>query len=813
MRGGWLVWRMSAALTVTATSVGAQEVSEASASEQAPTNVDEGGFEGLSLLELLNQPLPTGSFVGADVLESPMSVTVIHRDEIQASGARHLSELLEIYVPGFQYMINKWNGVIWGMRGVATDRNSKFIFLVNGHQLNLQASHGAYSETTLGLLDDIEQVEVLRGPAGMLYGSGSIAGVVNVITRTPQNTSADVKLGYGTERNPQGEASAHVAYGEQNGFTLSVGARKSNGHGDRAGRVYGNHEWPATGVPSADGNPVDGSPWQTPGNFRVSADWHHGELRVYARFTRQQLPTGQFFIVDPWPESSDPVADSAGPRIVDGRVVEPTDPLGQTESFGFNRRLHTVDSLAVNTTWQHKVGADVLMSGLAFAGTTDALETQAREGYGVPGEDPVAGQIGYSFGDKRFTTSLRYQLNRIKHLQFALGGEYRVDQIGKDMTGRNTFGGSDARFFVMDVVYGNLALYGEGVYELTSKLSIESGVRVDKHSRTDWIANPRAALLFFPAEEHAIKAIFQTSSNNGQADFYELDWASVTDEGQIRTAPYLEVPSNPDSTIIRPSTLEERYKLKPERAVSFELNSMHFLADSLTLSPSLSVTRISNLFTWNPDFFSTVNAGNYSFFSAEFEGHYKPNPDLHIGLNQAYTRILTADQSATTFTRDGVRVEPNGDGTYAVVEDPSNPETVEVNAVDDQISDDGRNLLNLSSNITKMFATFRPLSWWTLHSNARIFWGLPGRKNLYEDDIKAGYGYLDVENGAPIVKWNAATHFHFGSSTVGLYVFDILGTSTSRHAVRHQQSTAPVQRALYTVDQRAFYVSYGHAFR
>ena len=65
------------------------------------------------------------------------------KQRIENSGARHLSELLEIYVPGFQYMYNKWNGLIWGMRGVANDRNAKSIFLVNGHKLNSQSRDGS----------------------------------------------------------------------------------------------------------------------------------------------------------------------------------------------------------------------------------------------------------------------------------------------------------------------------------------------------------------------------------------------------------------------------------------------------------------------------------------------------------------------------------------------------------------------------------------------------------------------------------------------------------------------------------------------
>ena len=54
----------------------------------------------------------------------------------------------------------------WGMRGVVNDRHTKLIYLVNGHKMNAQARDGFQGEVVLGLLNDIERVEVLRGPAG-----------------------------------------------------------------------------------------------------------------------------------------------------------------------------------------------------------------------------------------------------------------------------------------------------------------------------------------------------------------------------------------------------------------------------------------------------------------------------------------------------------------------------------------------------------------------------------------------------------------------------------------------------------------------
>jgi hypothetical protein len=102
-------------------------IAAGSASGEGKQEAPDENSLGLSLNDLLSLRLSTGSFLDLDLTNSPFSMTLIEKQQIESSGARNLSELLEIYVPGFQYMINKWNGIIWGMRGIANDRNSKFI--------------------------------------------------------------------------------------------------------------------------------------------------------------------------------------------------------------------------------------------------------------------------------------------------------------------------------------------------------------------------------------------------------------------------------------------------------------------------------------------------------------------------------------------------------------------------------------------------------------------------------------------------------------------------------------------------------------
>lgn len=79
--------------------------------------------------------------------------------------------------------------------------------------------------------------------------------------------------------------------------------------------------------------PGDGSAGYTPGNYRLSADWHWGRLRWYSRFSHQVDDAGAFFIQDPWPDDFGAPGSTAPDRLVDGKKVKYNDPFwSQTES-------------------------------------------------------------------------------------------------------------------------------------------------------------------------------------------------------------------------------------------------------------------------------------------------------------------------------------------------------------------------------------------------------------------------------------------------------------------------------------------------
>jgi len=787
----------------------------------------------LSLGELLAVELSSGSFLELDYKKSPVSMTIITSEMIKYSGARNMSELLEIFVPGFQYMYNKWNGTLWGMRGVANDRHTKLIYLVNGHKMNAQARDGFQGEVVLGLLNDIERVEVLRGPAGVIYGSGAIAGIVNVVTKKTGNKNAQVNTGFTTPREAEIDVTLFGSPSDNQKVSFSAGYHKSKGTGLHKTKIYGSPSWPCPGAPITGGVPSDGSYGSTDGNMRASFGWQIDNFDLYVRATRQIENAGGWFTIDSWPELNNQSIDStAGNRTVDGRIIEPDDSVWfSTESFGENQRQYISDNLSAEGSYNFTFNKNILKIKCGFDRNTTRIGTEQRPGYSAA-NSRSSGFIAETFGESRFTLSTMFLLKSVDKLQFAAGMEYRLDLIGKDMEGKHSREEIQGYKVVSDVNYQTLSLFSEGFFDITDKFGIDLGGRLDFHTRT-FMANPKIALVFNPWHNHFFKLIYQTASNNGSADNYEYNRNHFDPEtGDIRTGPSFERSRlKPNSyTDILPTvpSVEELHSLKPEKVRSIELTSTHSIGDFFTITPSAALGQVTNLFGWSQVLFRVINAGKYNYGNFDLDCKLETRFIVFGGNHTLQRPVFTDsrshdryfiqphyDRSSDTWydTTSQGRYYPVSDGTY---------DTVRVNLVSDGITVDGRNFLNLSTNTTKFYLTVKPLHWIVFNTNLRLLWGLPGRKSLYDRDEKDGYNYLDIQNGSfserlrgVPKKLNASLHFFLPEDiTLSIFAYDILGIDRKSdksgydsyviNTIRWQQMANPEQKDIASTDQQSF---------
>jgi len=154
---------------------------------------------------------------------SPSAITVLTREDIEASGATNLPDLLRI-VPGMDVVIVSPSHVSVASRLQWTNTNFYLQLLIDGRDA-VQPIVGMVpwmmEDTSL---EDIERIEILRGPASAMYGASALAGVVSITTRVvPEKTSASAWIEGGELGLAQAGARASTRIGDW-GFALSGGA-------------------------------------------------------------------------------------------------------------------------------------------------------------------------------------------------------------------------------------------------------------------------------------------------------------------------------------------------------------------------------------------------------------------------------------------------------------------------------------------------------------------------------------------------------------------------------------------------------------
>ena len=113
--------------------------------------------------------------------------TVITRDDIRRSGAINLPEALRL-APGVH--VARITGTTWavGIRGFNGIYSNKLLVMVDGRTVYNALLSGTLWSDQLLMLEDIERIEVIRGPGGTMWGANAVSGVINIITRNTKET-------------------------------------------------------------------------------------------------------------------------------------------------------------------------------------------------------------------------------------------------------------------------------------------------------------------------------------------------------------------------------------------------------------------------------------------------------------------------------------------------------------------------------------------------------------------------------------------------------------------------------------------------
>ncbi|MFN8390444.1 MAG: TonB-dependent receptor plug domain-containing protein [Bdellovibrionota bacterium] len=128
--------------------------------------------------------------------ETASAVYVITNEDIRRSGATHVAEALRL-VPGVsvaRVSSSKWAISIRGFNQVFAN---KLLVLLDGVSVFSPITNGVYWETNEIVLDDVERIEVIRGPGAALWGENAVNGVINIITKRTKQTQGLLASGGG----------------------------------------------------------------------------------------------------------------------------------------------------------------------------------------------------------------------------------------------------------------------------------------------------------------------------------------------------------------------------------------------------------------------------------------------------------------------------------------------------------------------------------------------------------------------------------------------------------------------------------------
>ncbi len=176
----------------------------------------------LSLEELIEIEVTSVSKKAQKLSEAPAAVFVLTQDDIRRSGAKSIPEALRL-VPGLQVAridANKWAISSRGFNGRFAN---KLLVLMDGRSVYTPLFSGVFWDMQDTLLEDIERIEVIRGPGATMWGANAVNGVINIITRNSRDTKGWlVSAGAGNEERGFGSVRYGGSLGEDTHYRAYI---------------------------------------------------------------------------------------------------------------------------------------------------------------------------------------------------------------------------------------------------------------------------------------------------------------------------------------------------------------------------------------------------------------------------------------------------------------------------------------------------------------------------------------------------------------------------------------------------------------
>lgn len=404
-----------------------------------------------ALDSLLNVTISAASKYDQNVREAPASITIISREDIQRYGyvdiAEALAQVRDLYTSYDR------NYVYVGMRGFSrpTDYNNRIAVLLNGSPLNENIWGGGPTNELSGIpIQDLERIEVIQGPASSLYGSSPMLGIINIVTHSHATLDHVQVAASGGSFGRYGlnlAASTELA----KAWDLNIGLRYG---GQKGQQLY----YPEYDDSSTNFGVADFRNWQRFGGF--SAKVSHLGFSAQAMLSRLVVgvPTGAYG------------------TYFNGNNYNTTE-------FGLLEARYSRD----------------LRHNLALHTRIALNHIYYQSNY--PLDDTEQASIDDGATGRYLSTEARLQWDTHSNNRMVFGVEF-VRHVQAYFF-QDTIPGS---FFQSNTPYSTYGVFFQDEYQLSKRVILTAGARVDRLYQQLQAFSPRASINFFPTPGTTIKA-------------------------------------------------------------------------------------------------------------------------------------------------------------------------------------------------------------------------------------------------------------------------------------------------------------------
>ena len=551
------------------------------------------------------------------IAKAPAVASVITASQIRALGARDIDQVLES-VPGLHISLSAIYNPEYLFRGISSDFSPQVLMLINGIPIT-NLFQGDRNLVWGGMpVEAISRIEIIRGPGSALYGADAFAGVINIVTKTPdevKHNSAGVRVGsfdttdvWFTGAGEKGDL----------GYMGSIEFTKSDG---------------SDAVIDMDAQSLlDLIPGNTPasnapGSVNLSSE--NVELRIEASYKKLRLRAGS--------QIRNNIGDGAG-------AAQALNPGNKFSSQRFNIDLtYTDEEIFDNTlvefqtsyfdTSQEVEGNFILYP----AGSTGPFLDLSGLPIFPPFPDGVIGNPEIFERHTRF--GMRLEHSGISKHRISAGAGYYDGEIDKITEWKN-FGinpetelpilPGDPLVDVSDSLYvfltedsrDNRYVFLQDVWQLANDWELTAGLRHDNYSDFGATTNPRLALVWSTSYKLTTKLLY------GEA---------------------FRAPSFAQTRAINNPLILGNINLKPEEIKSYELAFDYRPNYELTLMTNFFYYDWSDIIQFIPDTNNSTrtaqNSGEQAGYGMEFEATWQATDNFTLTGNFAV-------QNSTDETKD-----------------------------------------------------------------------------------------------------------------------------------------------------------------